>query len=477
MKKRFSIIAAAMFALAAQQASAQQLQSAYFLDGYSYAHQLNPAHDMSHSSYFGFPFITLGNLNMGVNGNVGVGDVLYSRNGKLVTYLHPSVGIDEALGNFNDNNKFQFNLFTSLISFGFHKWGGYNTFDLNLRSNFGFNAPYGLFELTKNLQNKNYDISKFGGYGQAYAEVAIGHSREVYEGVRAGLRAKVLVGLARVDAEFNKLSLDLQDESKWMVEADATINAHVKGLTWGAPKVEEYEDPAKGTYETIDFDNIDFEGSKGVAGMGLAFDLGGEVDFGKLDLVENLHAGLAVRDLGFLKWKEGISAKNNGDPFEFDGFNNIMVDDEHGEDFDDMSDDLTDRLTDLYRLKDTGAASGRTTGLGTTLTLSASYDLPYYDKLSFGFTYNQRIQKTYGWHEERIYATVKPTKWFEASVNGGVGTFGPMWGWVINFCPTGFNFFIGMDHVVGKMAKQGVPLNSNANFSLGIAFPLGKYVK
>ena len=383
--------------------------------------------------------------------------------------------MEEALGNFHNNNKIQMDFTTSIFSFGIHKWKGFNTLEVNLRMNGGFNAPYDMFELTKDLQNRNYNLSAFGANAQAYAEVAGGHSREVYKGIRAGAKLKFLVGAGRVDAQFTELRLDLQDENRWMATANATVNAHVKGLTWGEMKVEEYENG--GTYETIDFDNVDIDGAKGIAGVGMALDLGAEADFGKLDLVENLHAGLAVRDLGFLKWKEGISAKNNGDPFEFDGFNNIMVDDEHGEDFDDMSDDLTDRLTDLYRLKDTGAASGRTTGLGTTLTLSASYDLPYYDKLSFGFTYNQRIQKTYGWHEERIYATVKPTKWFEASVNGGVGTFGPMWGWVINFCPTGFNFFIGMDHVVGKMAKQGVPLNSNANFSLGIAFPLGKYVK
>lgn len=474
MKKSFSLIAASLLFFAAQQASAQQLQSAYFLDGYSPTHQLNPANDISHSSYFAFP--VLGNLNLGVNGNIGLSDVLYKHNGKLVTYLHPEVSVNEALSHFNDNNKIQFNISTAVIAFGFHKWGGYNTFDLNVRTNFGFNAPYGLFDLTKNLQNKNYEISKFGGYAQAYAEIAFGHSREVYEGVRAGARAKLLFGLARIDAEFNELTLDLKDESKWMATADATINAHVKGLTWGAPKKEDYNDPSKGQYETIDFDNLDL-GSAGLAGMGLAFDLGGEVDFGKLDLVPNLHAGLAIRDLGFIKWKEGISAKNNGTPFEFDGFNDIMVDDEHGTDFDDQSDDLADRLTDLYNLQDAGVTSGRTTGLGTTLTLSAEYNLPYYDKLSFGLTYNQRIQKTYGWHEERVYATVKPVKWFEASVNGGVGTFGPTWGWVINFCPTGFNFFIGMDHLLGKMAKQGVPLNSNANFSLGIAFPLGKYVK
>jgi hypothetical protein len=37
--------------------------------------------------------------------------------------------------------------------------------------------------------------------------------------------------------------------------------------------------------------------------------------------------------------------------------------------------------------------------------------------------------------------------------------------------PKGFNMFIGMDHTLGKLAKQGIPLSSNAEFSMGINFP------
>ena len=69
---------------------------------------------------------------------------------------------------------------------------------------------------------------------------------------------------------------------------------------------------------------------------------------------------------------------------------------------------------------------------------------------------------------------VKPVKCLSASVNYGIGTFGSSFGWVANLSLTGFNLFIGMDHTVGKLAKQGVPLNSDAQFSLGINFPFGK---
>lgn len=466
MKKSLSYIAAiAALTVLPFKASAQQLQSAYFMDAYVYGHQLNPAHDFNSKAYVSIP--VLGNLNMGVNGNLGVDNLLYPRNGQLVTYLHPSISVEEALGNFHSNNKIQMDFTTSIFSFGIHKWKGFNTLEVNLRMNGGFNAPYDMFELTKDLQNRNYNLSAFGANAQAYAEVALGHSREVYKGIRAGAKLKFLVGAGRVDAQFSELRLDLQDDSRWVAVANATVNTHVKGLKWGEMKVEEYENG--GTYETIDFDNVDFEGSKGIAGVGMALDLGAEADFGKLDLVPNLKAGIAIRDLGFLKWKEGISARNAGQPFVFEGFQDIKVQDGPGTDIEDQTDDLTDRLTDLYRLEDAGVAGGRNTGLGTTLALSAEYALPMYDKLTFGFTSTSRIQKNYGWNEERLYVTVKPLRKIEASVNAGIGTFGPSWGWAVNL---GY-FFMGMDHMLGKLTKQGVPVRSNADFRVGFVIPFG----
>lgn len=55
--------------------------------------------------------------------------------------------------------------------------------------------------------------------------------------------------------------------------------------------------------------------------------------------------------------------------------------------------------------------------------------------------------------------------------NLNVGTFGASFGWVANLHLTGFNFFLGMDRVPGKLCKQGVPLSSNAQVTMGINFP------
>ena len=47
-------------------------------------------------------------------------------------------------------------------------------------------------------------------------------------------------------------------------------------------------------------------------------------------------------------------------------------------------------------------------------------------------------------------------------------------GWVLNVHPVGMNFFIGMDHILGKQSKEGIPLSSNVSFCLGMNVAWGK---
>ena len=42
-------------------------------------------------------------------------------------------------------------------------------------------------------------------------------------------------------------------------------------------------------------------------------------------------------------------------------------------------------------------------------------------------------------------------------------------GWVLNIHPKGYNFFIGMDHLLGKQSKEGIPLSSNASLNIGMS--------
>jgi hypothetical protein len=41
-------------------------------------------------------------------------------------------------------------------------------------------------------------------------------------------------------------------------------------------------------------------------------------------------------------------------------------------------------------------------------------------------------------------------------------------GWLVNIHPKGFNFFIGMDHILGKTTKEFIPMTSNASLAMGM---------
>ena len=452
--------------------SAQNLNSAYFMDGYAYGHLMNPAKDYDRNSYFSVPFLP-GNMNLGIKGNIGLKNVfLKNPNGNgLVTYMHPDISYAKAMEGFNKNNKLMSDTRYDLLSVGFHGMGGYNTITMGVRANVGLNVPYELFSLTKKLENRDYEIEDVDVNARAWAEIGLGHSRQINEAWRIGAKAKVLLGVGYANLKVDELELDLQNHNRWVAEGDATMEMGVNGFTWGETETKEYK-TKPGTYEQLDLGNADVD-KFGLNGGGFAVDLGAEWDLGKQGLLDGMKISAAVLDLGFIKWKNVSMAYNKGNEFVFDGFENIQVEDGPGTSFDDQIDELEDKLSDLISLQDGGVTS-KSRSLGATLNVGVEYALPVYDKLSFGLLSTTRFQGVYTWNEERISANISPVKWFELGANVGVGTMGASFGWMINLHPRGFNLFMGMDRMLGKISKQGIPLRSNADFNIGINFPLGK---
>jgi hypothetical protein len=111
--------------------------------------------------------------------------------------------------------------------------------------------------------------------------------------------------------------------------------------------------------------------------------------------------------------------------------------------------------------------------LASTLNLGAEYAFPLYDKLKFGLLYSKHFDDMFSWQETRVSANVDPTRWLGAGVNYAFSTYGSSMGLVLNFHPTGFNFFIGTDYMLSKVNTQFIPLNSNANVSMGVNIILG----
>lgn len=436
----------------------QTLNSAYFVDNFTYRHEMNPA--FMGDSYFSFP--VLGQLNMSTRGNVGLENFLFStdRYG-LTTFMNPDVSSSEFLGGLDDDNNLSFNLKTSIFSLGFRGFGGYNTLGLNLHVHTGLNIPYGFFAFAKNgMQgDTNYSLDDFSIRARGYAELALGHARQINNNLTVGAKLKVLLGGAAFDATVEDMDIHLTQQ-QWLIRAHAKVNASMKGAYFTQDE------------EGI-VDGMEIE-SPGLGGLGFGVDLGATYKFDEGPL-KGLTLSAAVLDLGFINWSENATAYNEGEDFVFEGFKDIAIDDETGgRKLEDQADDLADDLEKLYNVHTDGEIGSRKTSLATTLNLGAEYAFPLYDKLKFGLLYSKHFDDMFSWQETRVSANVNPVRWFGAGVNYAFSTYGSSMGFVLNFHPRGFNFFIGTDYMLNEVNSQFIPLNSNTNVSMGVNIILAK---
>lgn len=175
-------------------------------------------------------------------------------------------------------------------------------------------------------------------------------------------------------------------------------------------------------------------------------------------------------DLGWISFKDTKYASTNGKKEVNTNAYTFNVDDNAPNSFDNEWDRLSDDFGALYQLDDNGNIGTRSSALAATLNLGAEYQLPVYRKLAFGFLSSTRIAGKFSWTEARFSANVAPVKCFSADANVAFGTFGTSFGWLLSVHTTGFNLFLGMDHTLGKVSKQFVPLNTNASVNFGLNF-------
>lgn len=445
---------------------AQELNSAYFVDDFKYRHDMNAAFG-NDQTYIALP--ALGNLNVRLQGSLGVGDVLFKnpdfgiKEGakKTTTFLHPGISASDALSGIDkDGNSLIFDMDIPIVSVGFKGFGGYNTIELKDRTHFAVQLPYSLFDFAKTMSNKTYSFDDLGARGWTYVELGFGHSRQIMDNLRVGAKLKFLFGGAYADLSMDGMQANLEGD-KWILRGKAKAELNMKGAKF---KSEQKDYKGKtGYYNQInglDTDNL------GLAGFGLGLDLGAVYEFKDfaLDWLDGTKVSLALNDLGFISWNNSMVAESSGDPFEFTGFKMKY---ENGS-FENGGDDIGDDLADFAHLEDKGEGSGKTTALAATMRLGVEYPLPVYDKVTFGLLGTHRFDGDYSWTEGRLSANYKPLTWLDGGINMAVTSFCTTMGWVLNVHPKGMNVFMGMDHMIGKTGASSVPLDSNVSFNFGL---------
>lgn len=473
--KKLIISLAAFSAISA--AAQEAPRTAYFLDGYSYRHELNPAF-AGERNYISIP--ALANIDLSLFSNVGVNTFLYKTQPgsqyKLTTFMSPTVDANTFLNKLGNNNHINGNFDFTLLSTGFRAFKGFNTITIGVNAGMGVDLPKDFFLFMKLGQtgpDTHYHFDDLRLQASATAEIALGHSHKINDKLNVGAKVKVLLGVGNATAHLKNMDVKFGHD-QWQIKADGEVMLS-GGSGLYVPTKEEAGKEIKnpGDANLISWGDIDYD-KFGLSGFGLGFDLGATYQ-----LLPDLQLSAAINDLGFMNWSNAITGRTGEGTWTFDGFDNIAVDSSQPNYEENKLDEQLDRLWDdlqevinIHREKN--GEGSYTKALHATLRLGAEYKMPFYKNLTGGFLFSSHFAGISSWTEGRFYATVKPVKWFDATVNYGASTYGSSFGWMINFHPKGFNFFIGSDHQFFSVTPQFVPVgHATANINLGFNVTFG----
>lgn len=452
--KRYLVIILVAAVACATQASAQ-IKTAYFMEGSYFRTDLNPALAPTRGY---IALSAMSGIGVSLNSNfLSVDNFLYKRNGKVVTFLHNSVTANDFLGKLPNTNKLYSNESVNILGAGWHSKRMFWNFGINLRAQTEASLGKDIFRAVKTLGNGRYDISDSSLGVLAYTEIYVGAAIPIKEFATIGFRVKGLIGLAQATVDMTQLYAEVTDEA---VRAEIAGSVRGNGICFKR----NYEVGKKLTGGNIkdalletDFGSM----MKNLSG-GLAIDVGTEVRL----LDDRLKISGAITDLGFICWGKKSTANASLDGhFSFTGVN-----------FDDSNKVKTDSDFDSVLTKSTGSY---TTRLNCALNVGVEYNI-LNNHIAFGLLSHTQFCQSMSYTELTASVNFRLGGWFSTSVShtfvnrNKAGIFG----FAMNFHPTGFNLFLGADYIDCNFAKYkntAVPkLAKSLNFYFGLGFNLGK---
>lgn len=449
--------------IAANSVFAQVTKSDYFMETSYLRNSLNPALRPD-QGYLVVPALP----NVGVSAQTNKFNLdnltFPGTNGKRVTFMHPSVGVDDFLAGMSTDNYVNADLNVKLFGIGFYKGDAYWNIDLGFRTHVDANVPRGFFELLKKGFDQDgqtrYDLSDLSATGSSFVEIGVGYSRPLMNNsLMVGARVKLLGGLADLDLKAESLSIDAGLDY-WKARSRVRLQGSV--LTEVKPK---YED------ETGNFDGFDF-GDFNMPGIGAGLDVGAVYDFKDvLPVLNGLKASFALNDIGFISWsKEGSLDLYSPDTEVTITPNDYTIDDTS---LSDIFEDAFDDIKEATNLR--GDNKSRTSMLRMNMNAGLEYEV-LKSKLSVGALYSARLGNYYTASEFTFSGNYRPCPWFATSLtysfmHSKFDTFG----FAMHLAPTkGLSLFLASDYTIPHVNSDFIPTTSKAlNFQMGISIPLG----
>ena len=465
MNKKF-LVAASIFATAIT-AQAQYLRTSYFMEGASTRVQMNPGLQPTRG-YLNLPLI--GGFNVTANTNsLGINDII-----DITKDGNDFLNNNTLYNSLQQDNRFNLNLNTNLLSFGWIKGKNFWSVNAGLHMDIGAQINKDMFTMMRNMNG--FDIESVAGQKQsykmgnqsinmnAYAEVGLGLSRRITEKLTVGARAKMLLGLARTEVNIEQFDLDLDIPNVPNIEnmtpqelmdyEFSESDWYGKGYSYNAKA--NVVTTLKGGGMTFD-ENIKmidscvlYASSYGIAGAGFGIDLGASYS-----IFNNLTVSAAVLDLGVMKWN-----KNNTTMATAKANDNVEIDADNYEQY------IGGDFLSLDRFafeKDENADYKSSTKLSTTILLAAEYGL-LNNKLSVGAVYSSRFVQPKTQTELTFLATLRPSNAFNAAISySPILSGGKSFGLALKLGP----IFAGTDYMYfGGNSKT-------INGFIGLSLPLG----
>lgn len=275
MKRLFLFIV--ILELAFLPLSAQNIRTTHFMQYNPYADLLNPATEWKYANYVGLPIFT--NLSINIE-NVGMAYkniVKQTDQGKVLT-------INKFIDRLYKNNRLNFDINEPFLTFG--KKFGRLSFSISegVRMQGYFFYPQTFFKLP--LQgNMNYvdepaEMDKLSVYAMAYNELSFGFRYQIDDEWAIGVRPKFLTGIANLHTK----------DSYFKLETDPTtfamrLNYHTNVLM------------------SLPLDLVEDESSVSEIVENIFHNYGFSIDLGTTWQRDEWSAGIAVCDLGFIRWK------------------------------------------------------------------------------------------------------------------------------------------------------------------------------
>lgn len=470
--KKNHIFLALLFIMMPMFAGAQALKGSYFLDNSINSHKLNPAFT-PRANYFQLPVI--GNTGVGLYTNLDLPTFMYPlENGKLGTFLHPEVSVEQFDKNLAKHPNFDVDASTTLFSMGFFtKNKAFWNFTLDANVVLDADLPRDLLFFMKKgtgTDGGSFNVGNTNVYATAGIRASLGYSREFVKNLRTGVKVRFIAPVAYAALNLENVRLNTSAD-KWQIQTEGYLHTALSGLDITIP----YEEGGS----PVTFDPYQCLSTFGLAGMGFSVDLGASYVLDLGTPLDGLTLSASVIDLGKIIYSaDAVSSYESHGNMEWAG---ISVEDQFT--FNNLFDEVLAQAESLVNLSEIQNPAGMTRSTMPSVYLGA--EMPFLkNKMSVGLLYSARFSHSYVRDELTVSYNLTPSKAFALGLNYSFLNTGGTVGAMMEFTPkVGPTLYFGCDYFPSSYGKLSMPkiftvdlpfpMSWRLNFNFGMAFNLG----